>query len=63
MARPNLDSAVYNKYMSIPLPANVCQVEYVWIGGTGSDLRGKTKTLEKVPTKIEDLPIWNYDGS
>ena len=29
----------------------------------GMDLRSKTKTLSKRPTKLSDLPIWNYDGS
>eukprot|EP00798_Chlamydomonas_sp_ICE-L_P028161 gene28161-31261_t len=37
--------------------------EYVWIGGTGADLRSKGRTLDKLPTKPEDLPMWNYDGS
>jgi glutamine synthetase len=41
--------------------------EYVWIGGAtttgGVDLRSKTKTLNKMPSSIEDLPEWNYDGS
>jgi hypothetical protein len=35
----------------------------VWIGGTGADLRSKARTLAKVPSKPEDLPHWNYDGS
>lgn len=35
----------------------------VWIGGTGADLRSKTKILNKLPEKIEDYPVWNYDGS
>lgn len=33
------------------------------VGGTGADLRSKTRILNKVPTKPEDLPAWNYDGS
>nr|ABC54740.1 glutamine synthetase [Helicosporidium sp. ex Simulium jonesi] len=37
--------------------------EYVWIGGTGSDLRCKTRVLDSVPNSVEDLPVWNYDGS
>merc|ERR1719355_425294 len=42
--------------------------EYVWLGGSttvmgGFDLRSKTKTLEKKPNSVADLPIWNYDGS
>ena len=36
--------------------------EYIWIGGSGNDLRCKTMTLEKVPTKVEDLRVWNFDG-
>jgi glutamine synthetase len=38
-------------------------VEYVWIGGTGRDLRSKTKVVDFTPNKPEDLPVWNYDGS
>lgn len=37
--------------------------EYVWIGGSMADLRSKARTLDFIPTKPEDLPTWNYDGS
>jgi len=36
--------------------------EYIWIDG-GQDLRAKCRTLDNKPTKVEDLPEWNYDGS
>jgi len=39
------------------------QAEYVWIGGTGNDLRCKSRTLNSVPKSVDDLPEWNYDGS
>jgi len=69
MAAPHLDSDflavdVFNHYMTLPQPSNKIQAEYVWIGGSGSDLRCKTKTLDLEEVKsIKDLPIWNYDGS
>jgi len=42
---------------------NITLVEYVWLGGSGNDLRGKTKAVEKPVKSIADLPDWNYDGS
>jgi glutamine synthetase len=59
-----LDFAVYERYMSIPVPADKIQAEYVWIGGNGDDLRCKTMTIEKPEiTSVDQLRIWNYDGS
>ena len=39
------------------------QAEYIWIGGSGKDIRCKTMSLEKVPEKVSDLRIWNFDGA
>ena len=37
-------------------------IEYVWIGGNG-ELRSKTKVVNKLPSCIEEVSSWNYDGS
>lgn len=55
------NSAV-SKYMSLDQGESV-QAMYIWIDGTGENLRCKTKTVNMEPTKPEDLPIWNFDGS
>jgi len=36
--------------------------EYVWLDAYGVP-RSKTKVLTARPTKLSDLPVWNYDGS
>ena len=37
--------------------------EYVWIDGTGLNLRSKARTLEGPISDISEIPEWNYDGS
>jgi len=64
----SLDSVVYGQYLQLDtFPGDKVMAEYVWIGNankhSGLDLRCKTKTLDKVPSCLADLPIWNYDGS
>lgn len=38
-------------------------VEYVWIGGTGQDIRSKSKTYENPINSIEQVEDWYFDGS
>jgi len=46
-------------------PQNKVIAEYVWIGGTGSDLRNKTRLIEDKSTisSLDELPVWSFDGS
>eukprot|EP00164_Ancoracysta_twista_P001455 GFYU01001895.1.p2 GENE.GFYU01001895.1~~GFYU01001895.1.p2 ORF type:complete len:396 (+),score=142.80 GFYU01001895.1:41-1189(+) len=57
-----LDPAVTRHYYTLPQGGKV-QAEYVWIGGSGADIRCKTRTLTKQPASIADCPEWNFDGS
>eukprot|EP00798_Chlamydomonas_sp_ICE-L_P013759 gene13759-19662_t len=50
------------RHMTSDQGGKIC-AEYVWIGGDGGDVRSKGRTLDKIPEKPEDLPMWNYDGS
>eukprot|EP00331_Platyophrya_macrostoma_P001914 CAMPEP_0176424774 /NCGR_PEP_ID=MMETSP0127-20121128/11024_1 /TAXON_ID=938130 /ORGANISM="Platyophrya macrostoma, Strain WH" /LENGTH=387 /DNA_ID=CAMNT_0017805869 /DNA_START=33 /DNA_END=1196 /DNA_ORIENTATION=+ len=46
-----------------PVDKEVTVLQYIWIGGTGLDVRGKTMIIPRIVTDFKDIPIWNYDGS
>lgn len=56
-----LDHGVLEKYLKMPMK-NLVQVMYVWIDAE-LGFRCKSKTVDFVPKKASDLPMWNYDGS
>jgi glutamine synthetase len=58
-----LDKRITQHYFTLPQPEDLIQVMYVWTDGTGEYLRCKTKTVDFIPKKAEELPVWNFDGS
>lgn len=59
-----LDQSITRHFLSTLKDQNgKVAAEYVWIGGTKADMRSKTKTLDKMPKSVDELPHWNYDGS
>ena len=62
MSTLNYPQKALEKYLLLDCGGK-CQAMYVWIDGTGENLRGKTCTLDTPPKGITDLPEWNFDGS
>eukprot|EP00762_Andalucia_godoyi_P007116 ANDGO_01882.mRNA.1 Glutamine synthetase cytosolic isozyme 1-2 len=59
-----LDKSLRDRFLSLPPDPEYYQAEYVWVGGSGRDIRSKSRTLPvSLPQRPECLPIWNFDGS
>lgn len=57
------DKTVLKKYLALPQENGKTLVTYVWIDGTGENLRSKTMTLDFEPKEADELIWWNFDGS
>lgn len=57
------DKQLMERYTRLKYDTNLVTATYVWVDGTGENVRCKTRTVNFVPTKPEDLPKWQYDGS
>ncbi|CAL8092909.1 unnamed protein product [Calicophoron daubneyi] len=51
------------KYYDLPQPSDKIQLMYVWIDGSGENMRCKTMTVDAIPQSPKDCIWWNFDGS
>lgn len=58
-----LDKTLVNRFMALEASFDVTQATYVWIDGSGENVRCKTKSVMGAVKSIDDLPEWNFDGS
>ncbi|KAJ6796727.1 glutamine synthetase cytosolic isozyme 1 [Iris pallida] len=58
-------STLLSDLLNLDLSASTEKIiaEYIWIGGSGTDIRSKARTLTGPITDPSQLPKWNYDGS
>ena len=50
---PGDNAETRRRYMSLEIPGTLTQAMYVWIDGSGEELRAKTKTLDYEPKLAE----------
>ncbi|KAL3810724.1 hypothetical protein ACHAXA_008497 [Cyclostephanos tholiformis] len=61
--KAQLDTAVVDRFNSLPYPPDKILAEYVWVDAKG-ECRSKTRTLPASRGKaVDTLPRWNFDGS
>ncbi|RZC37707.1 Gln-synt C domain containing protein [Asbolus verrucosus] len=58
-----IDKKIWDRYRNLPIAGCKIQATYVWIDGTGENLRSKSKTMDYTPSSYKDCPTWDFDGS
>lgn len=58
-----LNKGVLDKFMCLPIPECVCQLEYVWVDGTGQNVRSQSRNFNFPIASHKEAPTWSCDGS
>lgn len=57
------EKRVADRFRSLPGLERSTFLTYVWVDGTGENLRTKTKVAKSEPNSVEEIGNWGYDGS
>lgn len=58
-----MNKKVFDRYLRLPIPSNKIMATYVWIDGSGINLRAKDRILATAPCDAASAPGWAFDGS
>lgn len=58
-----LSRKVIDRYMRLPVPSTKVLATYIWIDGSGINLRCKDRILSATPYNAATAPLWAFDGS
>lgn len=57
-----LNKTIADKFLCLPIPECKVLLTYIWIDGTGHHLRSKSRTLNYIPSCVEEFPNWAYES-